>query len=183
MSIEKPVEGTPLSEDLYREYHPLVLNICRRYLQSGADADDAAAEIFLRLPRAMKSYDPAQPFSRWLASVACHYCIDLLRRRRSENRVILSERPVDFEPVAQGLSPLHEFETKERALTVRAAIANLREHYRAPLVLFYFEEMTDSEIATRLGQSRANIRIRLWRAKKQLRAALRPALKGLKKAG
>lgn len=175
IEVEAPCETARWSEEIYREYHPMVLNICWRYLESKADAEDAAAEIFLRLPRALKSYDPAQPFSRWISAVASHYCVDVLRRRQSEKRVFQSERPADLEPAAPGLSPLQELECKERASTVHAAIGTLRKHYRAPLVLYYFEDLTDSQIAVKLGQSRANVRIRIWRAKNQLRAMLRPA--------
>ncbi|MGH9527288.1 MAG: RNA polymerase sigma factor [Terriglobales bacterium] len=69
--------------------------MCRYILGSHEDAEDASSEVFARLPRALKTYDRSLPFPRWLTSVASHYCIDLLRRRKSELRVLA---PVSAEP-------------------------------------------------------------------------------------
>ena len=49
---------------LYREFHPRVLAICRQMLGSPEQAEDAANDVFARLPSAMCSYDPGQPFAR-----------------------------------------------------------------------------------------------------------------------
>ncbi len=174
--------GTPtLSDELYREFHPLVFGVCYRFLGSHPDAEDATGEIFVRLPRALKTFDRAQPFSRWLSSVAGHYCVDILRRRHVEHRIFQPDRPVAWEPVAHDLSPLQELESKERIESVRAAIVSLPEHYRAPLILRYYQHLTYDQIAEKLGHTRANVRSLIFRAKKQLRQALTAKEEDLKK--
>ena len=74
--------------DLYRLFYRRVLGLCRYLLGSSAEAEDAASEIFARLPQAMTSYDSTLPFPRWLFSVTSHYCLDLLRRRRREQLIL-----------------------------------------------------------------------------------------------
>jgi RNA polymerase sigma factor (sigma-70 family) len=76
-----------LLERLYLEFHPRVLGVCRRMLQSHDEAQDAANDVFLRLPDALKSYDPAQPFSRWIAGrrELLHRLITQAPRRQSSS--------------------------------------------------------------------------------------------------
>ena len=71
---------------VYQEFHPTVLRLCHYMLGSREEAEDAANDIFVRLPRAIETYDSTQPFSRWLSRVASNYCVDLLRARRFYER-------------------------------------------------------------------------------------------------
>jgi RNA polymerase sigma-70 factor (ECF subfamily) len=158
--------------DVYREFHPQVLGLCRYLLGSHDEAEDASNEVFVRLPVAVRTYDTALPFSRWLASVASHYCIDLLRRRRSERRILEPASPEAPEPAAPETSPLEDLLAREQRTTVRAAIARLPERYSVPLVLRYYSELSYEEIAERLGVSHENVKTLIFRAKEKLRKLL-----------
>ncbi|MGH9402940.1 MAG: RNA polymerase sigma factor [Terriglobia bacterium] len=158
--------------DLYREFYPRVLSLCRRILGSHEDAEDASNEVFARLPRAMKTYNRALPFSRWLASVASHYCIDLLRRRGAEQRVLAPQSVEPAERASGVKSPLEELLEQEQQDAVRAAIARLPERYRAPVELRYYGELGYDEIARELGLSRANAKTLVFRARKEIQWTL-----------
>lgn len=158
--------------EVYRQCYPRVLGICRRILGSREDAEDASSEVFARLPRAMKTYNRALPFPRWLGSVASHYCIDLLRRRGAEQRALA---PFGSAPEApnDGLqSPLDALLLRETQEEVRAAIARLPERYRAPVELRYYRDLSYDEIAEELGLTRANAKTLVFRARKELQSAL-----------
>lgn len=159
-------------EKLYVEFHPRVMAVCRRMLESHDEAQDAANDVFLRLPEAMKTYDPAQPFSRWITRVAGNYCIDLLRKRQAAGRVLEPVNPDWPEPAALSRSPFEELLFKETSGAVRDAVFALPEHYLAPLVMRYFSDLTYDEIAETLGTSRAHIAVLIFRAKQQLRRIL-----------
>lgn len=64
------------------EFQTPVYNLAYRMLGNRNDAEDAAQETFLRAYAQLKTYDPGQSFGTWLLSVAAHYCIDRLRRRK-----------------------------------------------------------------------------------------------------
>ena len=159
-------------EKLYREHHPRVLAICLRLLGSPDQAEDAANDVFTRLPGALRTYDPAQPFARWIARVAGNYCIDLLRRRRAERRLLEPAGPELPEPLEPRASPLHELLSKEEANAVRDAIFALPERYLVPLVMRYYSELSYEEIAGILGSSRATVAVLIFRAKQRLRRSL-----------
>src|ERR1041385_7537980 len=91
--------------ELYREFHPRVLGQCRYLLGSREEAEDAASEVFARLPRALRTYDSRQPFSNWLSRVVRHYCVDLLRKRQSQERVLEVRSALATEPAASAASP------------------------------------------------------------------------------
>jgi RNA polymerase sigma-70 factor, ECF subfamily len=157
---------------LYQAFHPGVLRLCHYMLGSREEAEDAADEVFIRLPRAVQTYDNAQPFSRWLSRVASNYCVDLLRMRRSEQRVFGPADPQAPEPPSSGASPLQELLSQEQKDAVRAAIACMPEHYRVPLVLRYYNDLSYDEIAENLGLSRAHVATLIFRAKEELRRIL-----------
>ncbi len=157
---------------VYRHFHPRVFGLCRYLLGSGAEAEDAASEVFARLPRAMKSYDASLPFPRWLLSVASHHCVDLLRKRQVEGRIFEPSEAETLQSASEHPSPLQELLSAEARDGVRAAIEALPERYRVPLVLRYYNDLGYDEIAAALQLTRANVATLIFRAKKELRAAL-----------
>ena len=157
-----------LFDRLYREFHPLVLVICRHVLGSFDQAEDAANDIFVRLLAALEAYDPAQPFRSWLSKVAGNYCIDLLRKRRSEQRVLRTVDPGAPEPAAPLSSPLHKLLGQEEAWVVRDALVALPEHYFVPLVMRYYSDLSYDEIAEALGTSRTRVAVLIFRAKQKV---------------
>jgi RNA polymerase sigma-70 factor (ECF subfamily) len=167
-----PATGVPTLGELYTKFHSQVLRLCLYLLGSMEEAEDAAGEIFARLPRALESYDSGQPFEPWLTRVASNYCVDILRRRRSEQRIFQPADPKGPEPVADSISPLRRVLSNEEGEIVRQALARLPEHYRQPLIQRYWHDLGYHEIARNLGLTRANVATLIFRAKKALQGAL-----------
>jgi len=67
---------------LVEEHQTHVYNLCYRMLGEPEAAEDAAQESFLRAYQNLQRYDRNRPFATWLLSIAAHYCIDRLRRRK-----------------------------------------------------------------------------------------------------
>jgi len=164
--------------ELYRHFFRRVFGLCRHLLGSAEAAKDATSEVFLRVQQAMGSYDNTLAFPRWLLSIASHYCLDQLRRRRVERRVF-EEPEAEHEAreataLAAGPSPLGELLAAEQRAAVRAAVARLSERYRVALALRYDSELSYDEIASALGLSRNHVATLIFRAKQELRRALEP---------
>jgi len=157
---------------LYRLFHRRVFGLCRYLLGSETEAEDAASEVFTRLPRAMNTYDASLPFPRWLMSVTSHYCVDLLRKRKVQGRLFEPSEADAPEPASATPSPLQEVLTAESRDQVRRAVAALPERYRLPLTLRYYNELSYDEIAATLELTRAHVATLIFRAKLELRRAL-----------
>ena len=67
---------------LVEQYQTHVYNLCYRMLGEAEAAEDASQETFLRAYQHLHRYDRKRPFGTWLLSIAAHYCIDRLRRRK-----------------------------------------------------------------------------------------------------
>jgi RNA polymerase sigma-70 factor, ECF subfamily len=160
-------------QEMYREHHRKVFNLCAYLLNSSNAAEDAAHEVFLRAQRRMDTYDPAFPFSNWILKVASNYCIDVLRRRGLEKRLFgidISESP-DISSDKPG--PLSHVLSAERGKTVRQALGSLPDKFRIPLVLAYYNEYSYDQIAAAMRIPRNTVATLLFRGKQLLREKLK----------
>lgn len=159
--------------ELYRMYLRRVYGLCRNLLGSSEAAEDATTEVFLRVYRGLKQYDTSLPFTRWLLSIASHYCVDQLRRRQKEAKLFVTEDATEVEVGDTTASPLEKLLAHEKHEEVRAAVLALPSQYRVPLALRYYEGLSYAEIGRRLGLKRNHVATLLFRAKKQLRQGLK----------
>src|SRR6187551_399458 len=139
---------------IYNAQHGRVLRLCRYLLNSVEAAEDATHEVFLRAQSRISTYDASLPLSSWLSGIASNYCIDVLRRRGTEKRLFDPETSESVDSPSHGPGPLTQMLTSEVGNDVRAAIAQLADKYRVPLVLVYYNEMTYDQIAASLGLNR-----------------------------
>ena len=163
-------------EVLYREYYPRVFALCRRFLLTNESAEDAAQETFTRAYKTFRHYQSARPFWHWIAAIAHHHCLDQLRQvGRWED--IHTESHAEIErlkaPEPLAIDVLIASETQAR---LNAAIDDLPEKYRVPLVLAYLVHLSYEEIATLLGTNRNHVGVLLLRAKQRLRHCLQQPL-------
>lgn len=159
--------------ELYATHYRYVLWICRKYFWHAEDAEDAAAEIFLKLHRVLGSHDHSQAFRPWLSQVASRHCLDKLRRndrerRRRVDEEVMADLPDDATP-----SPLAQVLQDEKRRRVQEELDRLPEHHRTPLVLHYYQQMSYQEMARALGRSLPIVRMLLFQARKKLRSNLR----------
>jgi len=159
-------------EDIYRTHYRRVFSLCRYLLNSTDKAEDAAHEVFLKAHSKLDSYNPALPLSTWLLKIASNYCIDILRRRGTEQRIFDLDPGDSFDPPSGGSTPLGEVLAAERGRDVRAALAQLSEKYRVPLVMAYYNELNYEEIAEILGVERTQVAVLIFRGKQQMRHRL-----------
>jgi RNA polymerase sigma-70 factor, ECF subfamily len=160
--------------ELYRRFVRRIFGLCRYMLDSRESAEDATSEVFLKLQRSVESYDGSIPFPKWLLRVAGNQCIDVLRRRRRGQLVIVEaeDGTAVIAATSPEPSPLGAVISKEERVRVRDTIARLPENYRMPLVLRYYGELSYLEIAQQLGIEKNHVAALIFRAKQELRRKL-----------
>jgi RNA polymerase sigma-70 factor (ECF subfamily) len=156
----------------YRAHYRYVLRICRRFFRQREDAEDAAAEVFLKLYRVLPQREEATPFRPWLSQVARHYCIDKLRQRKRERSSSLEEMNLDGVADDSIPSPLSEILRADERRLVREQLIRLPEKYKIPLVLRYYKRMSYLEIARALKMHLPTVKVTIYRAKHYLRRNL-----------
>lgn len=159
-------------EILYTEYYVRVFGLCRRLLNSALQAEDATQESFVRAYKNFSRYDSQQPFWQWIASIAHHYCIDLLRQRKRNLGLFDTEQEEMDEFQSPGPHVLTEMVRAEDDAALNTALENMPDKYRVPLVLLYFSELSYDQIADELDITRNHVGVLLLRAKQHLRQSL-----------
>jgi RNA polymerase sigma-70 factor (ECF subfamily) len=148
----------------YDRYAGLVNALALRILRDAAEAEDVVQEVFVQVWRQASRFDSARgTVEAWLCTMARTRALDRLRRRASRR-----EDPEHAE-VGGTSSP-----RPEDALWVRKALGALSEDQRRALELAYYEGLTQSEIAARLGEPLGTVKTRIRTAMIRLRQALDP---------
>ena len=157
----------------YSAHYRHVLQVCRRFFRHREDAEDAAAEVFLKLYRVLPQKDQTIPFRPWVSKVAGNHCIDKLRQRNREHSSSIEEIGLAGWSDMSTASPLSAVMRKDEDRRVRNELLGLPEKYRVPLVLRFYKRMSYSEIGRVLNASLPTVRIMIFRAKKHLSDRLR----------
>ncbi len=152
--------------NLVEAFQRPVYNLCYRMLGDPDEAEDAAQETFLRAYNGIKRYDSQRPFSTWLLSIAAHYCIDQIRRRRFTT-LSFDQMPYLDPP---DLTPGPEASTVagETQRRVQTLLASLNPQDRAAVVMLYWYDFSYEEIAAALGLTVSAVKSRLHRARHEL---------------
>ena len=152
------------------QYQTPVFNLCYRMLGEAESAEDAAQESFLRAYQNISRYDRQRPFATWLLSIAAHYCIDRLRRRRFTIFSLDAEREDDERPMELpdpgAINPEQEAVRHEEQEEIQTALRGLDATDRAAIVLRYWYDFSEVEIAESLKLTVSAVKSRLHRARK-----------------
>ena len=149
---------------LLEAYQRPVFNLCYRMLGNAQDAEDAAQETFLRAYQYLKRYDNSRPFSTWLLSIAAHYAIDQIRKRKMQI-VSVEELPVPDLPEPSPGMELN-LSKKEEQQRIKAVIGVLDATDRAAVVMYYWYDFSYEEICQALSLSMSALKSRLHRARR-----------------
>ena len=155
---------------LVESYQTHVYNLCYRMLGEPEGAEDAAQETFLRAYQNIHRYDLKRPFGTWLLSIAAHYCIDRLRRRRfGMTSIEQDEEEGGYElPDNDAPNPEGEAIYGEQKRHMQRVLSRLDSVDRAAIVMRYWHDCSEVEIAESLNLTVSAVKSRLHRARKAL---------------
>ncbi len=149
---------------LVEAYQSAVYNLAYRMLGNAVEAEDATQETFLRIYTKLSTYQPERKLSSWVLSIASHYCIDRLRRRR------VNYLSLDEDLLATSLStgergPEDVALREESRDELQQLVLQLEPSYRVPLILRYWHDLSYQQIADVMGLSVQAVKSRLHRAR------------------
>jgi RNA polymerase sigma-70 factor (ECF subfamily) len=164
---------------LYERYRKPVYATAFRIIQSPEDSRDATQEIFVKLYRSLRSWNPGKAsFATWIYRLAANHAIDCWRarhrRRESQGPAESEERGVREYPLADAIrSPYREVESRQRLDAVRRCVGSLPELQKKVFVLRYFQELKLEEIADMESCSLGTVKTSLFRATQAVRRVMR----------
>ncbi|HKJ37835.1 MAG TPA: sigma-70 family RNA polymerase sigma factor [Anaerolineales bacterium] len=152
-------------------YQKPIYNLCYRMLGESTAAEDAAQETFLRVYQNLHRYDLSRAFGTWILSIAAHYCIDLLRKKKFKMFSMDAENDdgMTFElPDASAPDPEAESVKRELHARLHLLLKDLDETDRAAVVMRYWHDFSEKEIAQSLDLTVSAVKSRLHRSRRAL---------------
>ncbi len=183
LMLEVRDDNAAAFEELVLRYQARLVTLLEHLVGSRDLAEDLAQEVFLRVYRARKSYEPGARFSTWLFTIANNVASNALRSRSRRREVSLrtsdggssGSRPMErVIQASSGQMPARQLDKAEIRDVIRLAIAALNDRQRLAVLLSKFEGMSYADIAQTMELSPQAIKSLLSRARVNLRAVLEP---------
>ena len=157
--------------ELYARYGRRLYGLGHKLLGDATLAEELVQETFVRAWRSAARYDPGQASAQnWLLMIARRVAVDLHRRAAARPQAVARAEgdpdPLDAIPAED------ELERTMSGLEVREAMAALSPAHREVLELGYDEQLTQREIAERLGVPLGTVKTRTFHALRALRVVL-----------
>lgn len=155
---------------LFERYHGALFSFYARLMGDRAVSEDLVQEVFLRILRYSRTYEPGTPFRPWMYQIARNARMDHYRK---------TPRQEAFEPdMIPPVVPPDLAQKEQEGELLHRALMQLPEEKREILILARFQEMKYTEIAEVLGCELNTVKTRVHRTLKDLRAAFRELQEG-----
>jgi RNA polymerase sigma factor (sigma-70 family) len=161
--IERILDGDKAGYALLVDrYKDLAFTIAYRILGKKEDAEEVVQDAFVKAFRNLSSFRQKAKFSTWLYSIIYNTAIS--RHRQKKTRW----QSIDDIKVPENAVEFQADEEEDRHKLVETAMLQLPEEDRILLTLYYIDESSVEDLHSILGLSKANVKIKLFRARKRL---------------
>ncbi len=157
-------------ETLYQRYKSRILTFVMRYVGDREWAEDLCQEVFLRLYRNPRAFDPRNRFSTWLFTVARNLSIDFLRRKRPAVSLDsgADEDMPRVEPSGpEADRPLDRTLLRELEGNIQHTLNGLSDKLREVFILCALQGLSYEDVAQIVGCPAKTVSSRLARARER----------------
>lgn len=144
-------------DEIYQLYSPQIFRVCMGYINDHDQARDLTQETFIAVWQNLSSFRNQSKISTWIFRIATNNC---LRAIEKSKRIIQTELSIN-------LPEIQEETDDEKLKFLYNCIAELEETDRI-IISLVLEDMPQAEIASIVGLSNANIRVKVYRIKEKL---------------
>jgi len=169
-------------EELVGRHEQRIYTLVRRIVGQQQDAEDVTQQAFLSALENLAGFRGESSFATWLTRIATHAALKVIRKRKglpTESLEAATEEEDSYERIPHPeyiadwrQSPSEVAARSETQRLIDAALAGLDEKHRLVFLLRDVEGFSVKETAEALGLSEANVKVRLLRARLELREKL-----------
>ena len=152
---------------LYEYIFERFFHVALKLVKSPEDAADVMQEVAIQVYRRLHTLESEKAFVTFVNRIVYGKCVDFLRAEQKWHRA--AEVDVPETETRWEFIPEAKLEQAELRAQVLEQIDNLSENLRMIVLLYYYEQLSTAEIARVLDLKENTVRVRLSRARKQLR--------------
>ena len=173
--IEQCLAGDQVAwEQIVRQNWRKVFNVAYKFVGRHDEAEDLTQDIFLKIFKALNTFDRRANFQTWIISISRNLCIDHYRSVRKERQTIARDiDSSDLQPATPERGPYAQAEHQDLRAQLRQALEALPITLRTAVVLRDLQELSYQEIADRLGLPEGTVKSRINRGRIELAHQLR----------
>ena len=152
---------------IVEKYEDMVFTITLRIIRNRELADEIAQDVFLKVYQSIDKFKGKSKLSTWIYKIAYNTSVNAIRGVKNAMR----DSDIDSIPDNEiGSSPDAQFEliTEDSKKLVKKAIMSLEVSERIIVTLYYFDDLTVSEISDITGVSKSNVKVKLYRSRNKL---------------
>ena len=156
-------------EQIVRQNWRKVFNVAYKFVGKHDEAEDLTQDIFLKIFKALRTFDRRANFQTWIISISRNLCIDHYRSVRKERQTIARDVDTnDLQPATTDRGPYAAAEHQDLRAQLRQALETLPVTLRTAVVLRDLQELSYQEIADRLGLPEGTVKSRINRGRIEL---------------
>jgi RNA polymerase sigma-70 factor (ECF subfamily) len=173
--IEQCLSGDQQAwETIVRQHWRKVFNVAYKFVGKHDEAEDLTQDIFLKIFKALSTFDRRANFQTWIVSISRNLCIDHYRSVRKERQTIAREVDAgDLQPASSDRGPYASAEHQDLRAMLRLALEGLPPTLRTAVVLRDLQELSYQEIADRLRLPEGTVKSRINRGRLELARQLK----------
>ncbi|MCX6744103.1 MAG: RNA polymerase sigma factor [Candidatus Parcubacteria bacterium] len=133
-----------LYSELMQRYQTKLIHYLRKFIKSNDELEDVLQEVFIKVYRNIFDFDADKKFSPWIYRIAHNEAINYLKKH-SKDGISLEDQ--EWEIVDKKIDIKEDVENKLLKPKIEQGLAVLKDKYREPLILYFFEQKTYEEIS------------------------------------
>ncbi|NGP89963.1 RNA polymerase sigma factor [Fodinibius halophilus] len=155
---------------LVDRYAPMVFSIVNNFVDAEADREELAQAIFVKAYERLDTFKGNSKFSSWLYSLAKNHCRDYAKniRRNNSNFSEMDEQDLNSRLRDDGL-PDEAVEQQQWIALLQAGLDHINDDYAEAFMMKYNGNMSYKAMSKRLDASVSALKVRVYRAKKELK--------------
>jgi len=174
--IKKILQGqSQFFAPLVEKHKLMAFNIALRIVKDREEAEEVSQDAFVKVYQSLPKFRGDAKFSTWLYKIIYHEALGRLRKKKIETSPI--EFCEDNQDLVTTNDYLDQMKQETRQKFIEKAIQMMDEEEQVVLNLFYYSETPVKEIVEITGLTESNVKIKLFRARKQLHKNLLGLLK------
>lgn len=155
--------------EIIRRYQTRLRHYLRKFVKHPDELEDVLQEVFIKVYRNLYGFDIEKKFSPWIYRISHNEALNHIKKYRRES-VSLDETELHI--VDERIDIKSDLESAQAKELIGELLGTMKEKYRAPLILYLFEEKTYDEIGDILRIPVSSVGTLIMRGKKHLKKLL-----------